>query len=80
MDKIPPEAWAVLGPLLIANLGTVWAVLKQHFNRDTQLALLNQRIDFILQSQGKIEAAQTDLKKDIDAAFRTIRESKNIGA
>ncbi len=72
--QLPPEAWAAVGVFLTGHFGVIWSGVKGYFKRERDLALLNQRLDFMNQSFGEMKAKQDKLQKDLDGYFNLLRK------
>lgn len=74
--KIPLEFYAVLGFLVLSNLGALLAVVRAYVKRETEWALMQNSLNLITQDLTEIKGLQDKNKKDINEAHTQIRELK----
>ncbi len=74
--KIPIEFYAVLGFMILSNVGSIVAFVKVLVKRETEIALIQHTLDSIKLQLTDIKAFQDKASKDIHEAHSKIRELK----
>jgi len=74
--KIPLEFYAIVGFLVVSNLGALLAVVRAYVKRETEWVLVQNSLNLINTQLTELKGLQEKNKKDINEAHTQIRELK----